>query len=87
LSSSRGDEVCGGAITRALAIEVAQRVLVDVAERERRHEWRHGETIAVRIVEQADDRPDFDVRAHRGLHRQHRENFELEPVDCPERAI
>ncbi len=36
---------------------------------------------------QADDRPDFDVRAHRGLHRQHRENFELEPVDCPERAI
>jgi hypothetical protein len=32
-----------------LAIEVARRVLVDVAERKKRHEWRHGETIAVRI--------------------------------------
>ena len=51
LSHSRGDELCGGATTRALAIEVAQRVLVDVAEREKHHEWRHGETIAVRIVD------------------------------------
>ncbi len=51
LSSSRGDELCGGAITRAAAIEVAQRVLVDVAEREARNEFRHGETIAVRIVD------------------------------------
>ena len=51
LSSPRGDELCGGAITRALAIEVAQRVLVDVAEREARREWLHGETIAVQIVD------------------------------------
>jgi len=29
-SSSRGDELCGGAITRTAAIEVAQRVFVDV---------------------------------------------------------
>jgi len=28
LSHSRGDELCGGATTRTLAIEVAQRVLV-----------------------------------------------------------
>jgi hypothetical protein len=51
LSSSRGDELCGGAITRAYAIEVAQRVLVEVAEREERREWLRGETIAVRIVD------------------------------------
>jgi hypothetical protein len=51
LSSSRGDAICGGAITRAFAIEVAQRVLVDVAEREARREFRHGEAIAVCIVD------------------------------------
>ena len=39
-SSSRGGEHCGGAITRAAAIEVAQVVLVDVAERDARHQWR-----------------------------------------------
>jgi len=33
------------------AIEVAQRALIDVAEREACHEWRHGETIAVRVVD------------------------------------
>jgi hypothetical protein len=53
LSSSQGDELCGGAITRALTIEVAQRVLVDVAEREKRHEFLYRETIAVRIVDVA----------------------------------
>jgi hypothetical protein len=35
----------------AVASALAQRVLVDVAEREARHEWLHGETIAVHIVD------------------------------------
>ncbi len=49
LSSSRGHELCGGTITRALAIEVAQRVLMDVAEGEKWHEFLDGDTIAIEI--------------------------------------
>jgi hypothetical protein len=47
-------------MTRALAIEVGQRVLVDVAEREARHEWLHGETIAVHIVDVGVRRCSYD---------------------------
>jgi hypothetical protein len=49
LASSRGDERCGTAPTRAAAFELAHRVIDDAARREARHHWFRGETIAVRI--------------------------------------
>jgi hypothetical protein len=49
LQSSRGDEHCGTAPTRAAAFELAHQVIDDAARREARHHWFRGETVAVRV--------------------------------------
>jgi hypothetical protein len=51
LASSRGDEHCGSAPTRAAAFELAHRVIDDAARREARHHWFRGETVSVRVEE------------------------------------
>jgi hypothetical protein len=49
LASSRGDEHCGSAPTRAAAFEMAHATLDECARREARHHWFRGETVAVRV--------------------------------------
>jgi hypothetical protein len=52
-TNQRGDEQCGSAPTRAEAFKVAHEVLREAARREQAHHWFRGETVAVRIEEDA----------------------------------